>query len=112
MPNDFTATLSIGDYADLELLHVIDDHAGESTVSLAEFLEVDTRSAGQRLSWLKRKGLVSRDLSNGWVLARQGRAILNGRGEDILALRKLTRSAARNDALRWVARREVGRNLA
>lgn len=118
MPQAMTAGasrgLSIADYADFELLHVLDDHSGATTIALAELLEADTRSVGTRLAWMKRKGLIERidkDGELGWILSRRGRSLFNGRAEGLMQIRKLSKSVAKDNVMGWVAKREWTRNL-
>lgn len=107
---DAKRKLSIADYADYELLHVVQDHEGDTTAALAEFLEAEPRSVGSRLSWMRRKALVDRDAKGGWVLARNGKNLLRTRGAHIMAVRKLSRQASADRVAGWVAHREWLRN--
>lgn len=103
--------LSINEMADFELLHVIDDHSGQPTSHIAEILEVPKISVGQRLGWMRKKGLIERDSEGGWRLARRGRALFNGRASTVMSIRDLSRTVAKDQTLNWVARREWLRNL-
>lgn len=103
--------LSIGDYADYELLHVVEDHAGKKTRELAALLDVTSMQCASRLGWMRRMGFLERDRNDGWVLGREGVKVLNGGGDELLALRSLTLTAGRKHGTRWLARREALRNL-
>lgn len=102
--------LSIYDYADLELLHVIDDHEF-TTAEMAEFLERERSSVAQRMTWMKRQLLVDRRSDGVWIVARRGKAILNGRSDSLISIRELSLRAARDPVMGWVAKREWRRNL-
>lgn len=104
-------SLSIIDYADYALLHLIDDHVGDTTPDLAAFLEVSVRSVAQRLRHMKDHGLVSKDLLGGWSIARRGRVLLDTRGESIEVVQRLSHQAKRDPVAGWVAKREWARNV-
>lgn len=110
-------SLTFLDYADYDLLHVVDDaqkqHGqGMDTDYFAGLLEVERRSVGTRFARMRSWGLLSKDArTGGWIVGRKGRALLNGRGKDLEAVRRLTLQMAANETARWVTMREVKKNL-
>jgi hypothetical protein len=109
-------TLTVWDYSDYDLLHMIDDNEGEPTVTFAELCECEPRSVGVRFSWLARKKLVrsqllTADRQRAWYMATAGRRLLDSHGEGIEALRGLARDLSRSPATGWVAGREFKRSV-
>jgi hypothetical protein len=103
--------LSYLEFGDYELLHLVDDNSGKDTAWLAEFMEANRRSTGSRLSWMKRQGLLTQDVTGGWLVALRGRRLLDSRGQDIEAIQALAKKVSHDKVSGWVAKREWARNL-
>jgi hypothetical protein len=103
--------LTIWDWADYELLHLVDDNEGEYTAFFAQELEVGPQNVGSRFSRMRLHGLLDRTEKGGWTVGKSGRSMLNGGGKDFEALRRLTKQAAKTDGTRWAFTREATRNL-
>lgn len=107
------AGLTFWEYADLELLHVVDNVAngkGASTLAIAAILEIEARHVGSRLSWMRRNQLLTRDSDGAWYVTPTARKILRN-PRQIEAVRKLARGVSSDDALGWMAKREWRREL-
>jgi hypothetical protein len=104
--------LTSADYADYELLQTIENEPKSTTGDIANVLDRELRAVASRLSWMMRMGLAERTIgTQTWLLTRQGREMLNGHSEDILAIRQMASSARRSESRSWVLRREFKRDF-
>lgn len=110
-PRKYSRHMTLLDYSDYDLLHVVDDHSGQGSASLGELLERDARSVAQRLSWMRRKGYVGRLANGGWIVARKGRRLLETRGGAIADARELAQHVTHDTLAGWVINREYRRGL-
>lgn len=79
----YEGSLRVVDYSDLEVLHVLDDNAGDDgftdVIAIVEALDVSERSASARMAWMRKYETVERDGNKArWRPTQLGDSILRG----------------------------------